>query len=389
MTTFKDLISRVKAQIQETDVETLKSRLDDPKDDFILLDVREREEVADGIIKGAKHIPRGYLDLRIEDVTTDREAPILIYCAGGTRSALAARSLEDLGYENVASVAGGFSAWKQAGYDFVIQRALNQDQLTRYSRHLIIPEVGEEGQRALLDARVLMLGAGGLGSPAALYLAAAGVGTIGLIDSDVVDRSNLQRQVLHTDERVGTPKVDSAEATLKALNPDIEIVPFETRLTSDNAMEIFEQGWDVIVDGGDNFPTRYLVNDAAVHLDIPIVHGSVYRFEGQVTTFVPHDGPCYRCLYPEPPPPEFAPSCQEAGVLGVLPGVIGLLQATEVVKLIIGAGSPLKGRLLAFDALDMKFRELKLRKDPTCPMCGEDAEWEGLIDYEQFCAVDI
>lgn len=388
VTTFKELIQRVKADIRETDVTRLKERLD-AKEDLILLDVRERDEVVDGLIPGAKHVPRGFLDLRIEDMTTDRETSIVIYCAGGTRSALAARTLGELGYTNVESVDGGFRAWKNAGYSFDMPKQLTQEQLTRYSRHLIIPEVGEEGQKRLLDAKVLMLGAGGLGSPAALYLAAAGVGTIGIIDSDVVDRSNLQRQVIHTDARVGESKVSSAIATIEALNPDVNVVAFETRLTSENALEIFGQGWDVIVDGGDNFPTRYLVNDAAVHLNIPIVHGSVYRFEGQVTTFIPHDGPCYRCLYPEPPPPEFAPSCQEAGVLGVLPGVIGLLQATDVVKVILGIGEPLKGRLLAFDGLKMKFRELKLRQDPECSLCSEHAEWQGLIDYEQFCAVEI
>ena len=389
MTTIKDIVKRVKEEIDEIDVETLKQRLDSKDDDLILIDVRERDEVADGIIAGARHIPRGFLDLRIEDVTTRRDAPIVLYCAGGTRSALAARSLGELGYTRIESLAGGFGAWKQRGYDFVIDEALTSEQLTRYSRHLLIPEVGERGQKALLDAKVLMLGAGGLGSPAALYLAAAGVGTIGIIDSDVVDRSNLQRQILHTDDRVGETKVSSARATIHALNPDVDVVSFETRLTSENALEIFGQGWDVIVDGGDNFPTRYLVNDAAVHLGIPIVHGSVYRFEGQATTFVPHEGPCYRCLYPEPPPPEFAPSCQEAGVLGVVPGIIGLLQATEVVKLVIGAGDPLVGRLLAFDALEMKFRERRLRRDPACSVCGEHAEWEGLIDYEQFCAIEL
>ena len=389
MTTFDNLLQRVKSEIREIDAEQLKQRLEGDGDELILIDIRERDEVADGLIAGATHIPRGFLDLRIENVTPDRDAPIALYCAGGTRSALAARTLAEMGYTDVVSLDSGFRGWKHAGYKFEIPRTLQQEQLTRYSRHLIIPEVGEKGQKKLLDARVLMLGAGGLGSPAALYLAAAGVGTLGIIDSDVVDRSNLQRQILHTDERVGEPKVASATQTLQALNPDVEVVPFETRLTSDNAMEIFEQGWDVIVDGGDNFPTRYLVNDAAVHLGIPIVHGSVYRFEGQVTTFVPHDGPCYRCLYPEPPPPEFAPSCQEAGVLGVLPGVIGLLQATEVVKVLLGAGDTLNGRLLHFDALKMKFRELKLRQDPECPLCGEDAQWQGLIDYEQFCRVEI
>lgn len=387
MTSFSDHLQQVKASIKEIDAKEVKRRVD-KKEDMFLIDVRARDESSDGHIPGAELIPRGFLDMRIENVTTDRSAPIVVYCAGGTRSALAAKTLQELGYEHVESMAGGFAAWKQAGYKFDVPHQFTSEQLSRYSRHLLVPEVGEKGQAALLGAKVLMLGAGGLGSPAALYLAAAGVGTLGIIDDDVVDRSNLQRQVVHTDDRVGTSKVESAEKTLRALNPDVKVVPFVTRLTSENALEIFE-GWDVIIDGGDNFPTRYLVNDAAVHLNIPIVHGSVYRFEGQVTTFVPHEGPCYRCLYPEPPPPEFAPSCQEAGVLGVLPGVIGLLQATEAIKLIIGAGKSLNGRLLAFDALTMKFRELTLRQDPECSMCGEHAKWEGLIDYEQFCRVEI
>jgi molybdopterin/thiamine biosynthesis adenylyltransferase len=271
-----------------------------------------------------------------------------------------------------------------------IAESLTQDQLTRYSRHLIIPEIGEKGQKKLLDSKVLMMGAGGLGSPAALYLAAAGVGQLGIIDSDVVDRSNLQRQVLHTDDRVGEPKVESARQTINGLNPDVDVEIFNERLTSDNIMSVFE-GYDLVVDGGDNFPTRYLVNDACVKLGIPNVHGSVYRFEGQATAFVPGEGPCYRCLYPEPPPPEFAPSCQEAGVLGVLPGVIGLLQAIEVIKLLVGIGKPLVGRLLAFDGLEAEFRELKLRRDPECPVCGDHIEAEDIefIDYEQFCSVDI
>ncbi len=387
MPSFSELLSRVKSEIRETDVETLKSRIDS-KDDFTLLDVRERDEFADGHIEGAVFIPRGLLDLRVESSVPDKTKPVIIYCAGGTRSALAAKTLGELGYENVESVAGGFGAWKQKGYDFKIPKSLTQDQLQRYSRHLIIPEVGEAGQKKLLESKVLMMGAGGLGSPAALYLAAAGIGKLGIIDSDVVDRSNLQRQVLHTDARVGEPKVESAKQTLLALNPDIEIETWNDRLTSENVLEVFGD-YDLVVDGGDNFPTRYLVNDAAVHLDIPVVHGSVYRFEGQVTSFVPHDGPCYRCLYPEPPPPEFAPSCQEAGVLGVLPGIIGLLQAIEVVKLLLDIGEPLKGRLLAFDGLKTSFRELKLQRDPECSVCRDDAEFTGFIDYEQFCRVEL
>ena len=387
MPSFSQLIDQVKSEITETSVDAVQARikLGEP---VALIDVRERDEFADGHIPGAKFIPRGLLDLRIEDTVRDKSQPVVLYCAGGTRSALAARTLMELGYQNVESMEGGFGAWKRKGYGFDIPRTLTAEQTTRYSRHLIIPEVGESGQQKLLDSKVLMLGAGGLGSPAALYLAAAGVGTIGIIDDDIVDRSNLQRQVLHTDERVGTPKVVSAEQTLQALNPDVVVNKYETRLTSENVLEIFE-GYDLVVDGGDNFPTRYLINDACVHLNIPNVHGSVYRFEGQVTSFVPHDGPCYRCLYPEPPPPEFAPSCQEAGVLGVLPGIIGLLQSIEVVKLLLRVGEPLKGRLLAFDGLKTEFRELKLRRDPECPACGEGAEFTGFIDYEQFCRVVI
>jgi sulfur-carrier protein adenylyltransferase/sulfurtransferase len=387
---INDIVQKVKEQIRETDVDSVHREWSNASgsDERVIIDVRERDEFVDGHIEGAEFVPRGLLDLKIESIVPDRSQEIVLYCAGGTRSALAARTLEELGYENVSSMAGGFGAWKQAGYPIHVAKSLTQEQMSRYSRHLIIPEIGEKGQRALLDAKVLMLGAGGLGSPAALYLAAAGVGKLGIIDSDVVDRSNLQRQVVHTDARVGESKVESAKQTIQALNPDVDVEMFDTRLTSDNVLEIFE-GYDLIIDGGDNFPTRYLINDACVHLGMPNVHGSVFRFEGQVTSFVPHDGPCYRCLYPEPPPPEFAPSCQEAGVLGVLPGVIGLLQAIEAIKLIVGVGQPLSGRLLAFDGLDTEFREMKLQRDPQCPACGEEAEFTGFIDYEQFCAVSL
>ena len=386
MASFSELIERVKSQIQETTTEEVHQLLQDGAD-VQLIDVRERDEFVEGHIEGADFIPRGLLDLKIENAAPNKERPIVLYCAGGTRSALAARALGELGYANVKSMAGGFTAWKRSGFDIHIQKALTPEQLNRYSRHLIIPEIGEKGQRKLLDTKVLMLGAGGLGSPVALYLAAAGIGKIGLIDSDVVDRSNLQRQILHTDARVGEPKVDSAEKTINALNPDVEVVKYQEWLTSENVLEIFK-GWDIVVDGGDNFATRYLVNDACVHLGIPNVHGSVFRFEGQVTTFMPGDeGPCYRCLYPEPPPPELAPSCQEAGVLGVLPGIIGLLQAIEVIKLAAGVGQPLIGRLLTFDGLKSEFRTLKLRRDPECSMCGDDAEFTGFIDYEVFCNV--
>lgn len=385
MATFDELIARVKATITETDTDAVRA-LQTSDDPTVIIDVREREEFVDGHIEGAEFIPRGQLDLKIETAVPRRDTPIVLYCAGGTRSALAARSLQELGYSDVKSMAGGFTAWKRSGFPVHIPKSMSPEQLTRYSRHLIIPEIGEKGQSKLLDSKVLLLGAGGLGSPVAMYLAAAGVGTIGLIDNDVVDRSNLQRQILHTDESVGTPKVESAKARINALNPDVDVRTYETWLSSENVLDIFE-GYDVVVDGGDNFATRYLVNDACVHLGIPNVHGSVYRFEGQVTSFVPHQGPCYRCLYPEPPPPELAPSCQEAGVLGVLPGVIGLLQAIEVIKLLVDVGEPLAGRLLTFDGLKSQFRELKLRRDPECSLCGEDAEWTGFIDYEVFCNV--
>ncbi len=385
MANFNELIERVKSEIEETDVDSVHALLQSGEP-VTLIDVRERDEFVDGHIEGAQFISRGMLDLRIENVVSDRSAPIVLYCAGGTRSALAARSLKELGYTNVKSMRGGFTAWKRAGHKIHIAKSLTPEQLSRFSRQLIIPEVGEAGQRKLLDARVLLLGAGALGSPTALYLTAAGVGKIGLIDSDVIDRSNLQRQILHTDARVGTSKVESARATLEALNPEVEIVTYETWLNSDNVLDIFKD-WDIVVDGGDNFATRYLVNDACVHLGIPNVHGSVYRFEGQATSFVPNQGPCYRCLYPEPPPPELAPSCQEAGVLGVVPGVIGLLQATEVIKLILGAGQSIAGRLITYDALSAEFRELKLSRDPECAVCGENAEFTGFIDYQVFCNV--
>jgi len=385
---FHDRLDTIKAEIEETDVDSVYQRWfeQQQRGDVHLIDVRERDEFVDGHIEGAEFVPRGLLDLKIENLVPNKDDEVILYCGGGTRSALAAKSLEEIGYANVKSMDGGFGAWKEAGHPVHIQETLSQDELTRYSRHLKIPEVGEEGQLELLDSKVLMLGAGGLGSPAALYLAAAGVGQIGIIDSDVVDRSNLQRQILHTDERVGDPKTESARQTLNALNPDIEIEEFNTRLDSENVLDIFE-GYDLIVDGGDNFPTRYLINDACVQLGIPNVHGSVFRFEGQVTVFHPEEeGPCYRCLYPEPPPPELAPSCQEAGVLGVLPGIIGMLQANEVIKLLLDIGEPMTGRLLSFDGLKTEFRELKLDRDPECPVCADDSEVE-FIDYEHFCSV--
>lgn len=381
MSDFRTLLDRIKSEILEVTAEESKEKLDRG---VLFLDVREPTETADGHIAGAKLIPRGLMELRVEDAIPQKDREIVVYCAGGTRSALAVHSLRLLGYTNASSMAGGFLAWKQKGYAFEVPVTLTPDQETRYSRHLLIPEVGEEGQKKLLNAKVLMLGAGGLGSPAAYYLAAAGIGKLGIIDSDVVDRSNLQRQILHNESRVGVSKAESARMTLSELNPDIEIVPHNVRLTADNVIDIFKD-YDIIVDGGDNFPTRYLVNDACVHLNKPNVTGSIFRFEGQVTVVLPKEGPCYRCLYPEPPPPEFAPSCQEAGVLGVLPGVVGCLQAVEVIKLILGIGKPLVGRLLMYDALSQRFREMKIRRDHDCRMCGDHAEFTGFTEYEQFC----
>ncbi|MDY7225297.1 molybdopterin-synthase adenylyltransferase MoeB [Hyalangium rubrum] len=381
-TTFRELLSNVKREIREVSVEEVR-RLLDTRTPVKLVDVRESDEHSAGRLPGALHIPRGYLELRIEEQARRDEA-LVVYCAGGTRSALAVRTLRDMGYENVASMAGGFNRWSDAAYPVEKPLVLSAEQKERYRRHLILPEVGEAGQTKLLKSRVLLLGAGGLGSPAALYLAAAGVGTLGIVDMDVVDLSNLQRQVIHTRERQGQPKVESARAAIEALNPDVKVVPFAERLTSQNVLRILE-GFDMVLDGGDNFPTRYLLNDACVVLKRPNIHGSIFRFEGQVTTFVPGEGPCYRCLYPAPPPPELAPSCAEAGVLGVLPGIIGLMQANEALKLILGKGQPLTGRLLTFDALGTRFQELKLRRDPKCPVCADGAKVE-FIDYEQFCA---
>ncbi|MBI2313753.1 MAG: molybdopterin-synthase adenylyltransferase MoeB [Betaproteobacteria bacterium] len=354
-----------------------------------LVDVREQDEISQGSPPGAMRLGRGYLELRIEDAVPDFDRPVVTLCNGGVRSLFAAEDLRRLGYRKVFSMAGGFSRWKNEGLPIEIPPRLDAPTRERYSRHLLMPEVGEAGQMRLMQSRVLLIGAGGLGSPAAYYLAAAGVGTLGVVDHDVVDRSNLQRQILHTDARVGTSKVSSARQTLEALNPAVKVVGYEAHLESRNVEEIFS-GFDLVVDGSDNFPTRYLVNDACVKLGLPNVHGSVYRFEGQVTVFWPkysrQRGPCYRCLYPEPPPAEFAPSCAEAGVLGVLPGVIGLLQATEAVKILLGIGEPLVGRLLYFDGLRGAFTELALDRDPKCRYCGDNARFPGYVDYERFCA---
>jgi len=352
----------------------------------VLIDVREGDEFRHGHLPGAIHLPRGFLELQAESKLANRkEAHIVAYCAGGVRSLFAANTLREMGFRNVSSMKGGFSRWKQNGHPFDVPEVLSDRERERYTRHLTIDEVGEKGQLALRRAKVLCVGAGGLGSPAAYYLAAAGVGTLGIVDHDVVDRSNLQRQILHSDDRVGVSKAASARETLLALNPDIEVQTHEERLSSENVDRLFSQ-YEIIVDGCDNFPTRYLVNDGCVKHRKPNVHGSVYRFEGQVTVYWPGKGPCYRCLYPEPPPPELAPSCAEAGVLGVLPGVIGLLQAVETVKLILGVGDSLVGRLLAYDGLEARFRELKLRPDPNCSYCAND-EFPGYTDYAFFCGV--
>jgi sulfur-carrier protein adenylyltransferase/sulfurtransferase len=352
----------------------------------ILVDVRGEDEWAGGYIPGATLVPLRELTERIGEVVPEKTTPVVLYCAVGARSLRAAHALAELGYERPVSITGGIVDWLNRGYPSTMERTLEPAQRERYSRHFLIPEVGERGQLKLLDSSILLIGAGGLGSPAALYLAAAGVGRLGIVDDDVVDESNLQRQVLHSTARLGEPKAQSARRTLEELNPDVEVVTLEERITSENVDAILAQGWDVIVDGADNFPTRYLLNDAAVWHDVPIVHGSIFRFEGQVTVFKPHVGPCYRCLFPQPPPPELAPSCAEGGVLGVLPGVIGSLQANEALKLALDAGDPLIGRLLLFDALSASFTEVAIRRDPECPVCGDNPTITEYIDYVEFCA---
>jgi molybdopterin/thiamine biosynthesis adenylyltransferase/rhodanese-related sulfurtransferase len=349
-----------------------------------VLDVREPDEYEQGALPGAIHIPRGNLESQIENRVVDRDTPLVVHCAGGTRSAFAAETLAQLGYTDVVSMAGGFNKWKDEGRAWSTPRTLSAEQRNRYMRHLLLPEVGEAGQQRLLDAKVLLLGAGGLGSPAALYLAAAGVGTIGIVDMDVVDESNLQRQILHNMDRLGERKVDSAKKALTAINPDVNVVPHDVRLGADNVLDVFA-GYDVIVDGTDNFPTRYLVNDASLKLNIPVVHGSIFRFEGQATVFHPYVGPCYRCLFPQPPPAELAPSCSEAGVLGVLPGIIGSLQAMEAIKLVLNLGETLTGRILTYDAMDESFRTLRSRRDPACPACGIDPDDLVIAEYDELC----
>jgi sulfur-carrier protein adenylyltransferase/sulfurtransferase len=383
--TYSDLLQEVKGAIKLVTLDEMKRRLE-AKEPYVFVDVREKDETKAGYIPGAVLLPRGFLEMQAESKLPSKDAKLVVYCAGGVRSAFAAKVLQDMGYSHVESGNPGFVRWKDVGYPVELPAQLTEAQRDRYSRHLLLPEVGEKGQEKLLKARVLCLGAGGLGSPAAYYLAAAGVGTLGLVDADTVDASNLQRQILHGTDRVGMPKVDSAEKTLTNLNPDVKVVKFQERMNSSNIDRILDQGWDVIVDGVDNFPTRYLLNDATVWRNIPVVHGSIFRFDGQVTTFWPGKGPCYRCLYPEPPPAHLAPSCAEAGVLGVLPGIIGTVQATEAIKIILGQGEPLVGRLLTYDSLKMTFRTLKLRRDKECPVCGDAPTIKEYIDYDGFCS---
>ena len=383
--TYKQLMEEARQVIPEVPVEEVKTRLD-RGEQWTLLDVRERDEYREGHLEGALSLPRGFLEIRVEETVPEKHTPIIAYCAGGVRSLIAARALKEMGYENVMSMTGGYTAWKNAGYKWVANRQFTPEQITRYARHFTLPEVGETGQAKLLDAKVLCIGAGGLGSPVAFYLAAAGVGTIGIIDHDVVDLSNLQRQILHTNDRVGMPKVKSAQQTLNALNPDVRVIGFNERLSSENVMRIITD-FDVIVNGCDNFPTRYLINDACVMAKKPLVDGSIFQFEGHATVFSPGHGPCYRCLFPEPPPPGAAPSCAEAGVLGVLPGLVGCVQAVEAMKLILGIGRPLIGRMLHFDTLSAEVRMLKLRRDPNCVVCSDHPKITELIDYEEFCGL--
>ena len=383
MATYRELLAQVKEEIDEVGAAEARER----QGEALFVDVREREEWEEGAVPGAVHVPRGQLESRIEGLVPDRstrDRPLLLrrlpLCfRRESRSASSATTTSP-------SLTGGFTDWKRNGFEVETPHSLTPDQRRRYSRHLLIPEVGDAGQEKLLASRVLLIGAGGLGSPSSLYLAAAGVGTLGIVDADVVDDSNLQRQIVHSTDRLGEPKVLSAKRTLEALNPDVEVKTYEERLTSENVERILEDGWDVIVDGADNFPTRYLVNDASVWHRIPVVHGSIYRFEGQVTVFNPPEGPCYRCLFPTPPPPELAPSCAEGGVLGVLPGIVGSLQANEALKLLLGIGESLQGRLLLLDALGTTVDEVAVQRDPSCPVCGETPTITEYVDYVEFCA---
>ncbi|MBA2702019.1 MAG: molybdopterin-synthase adenylyltransferase MoeB [Chloroflexi bacterium] len=366
---YADLLREARAQIPEISPHEVGAL--DPAAATVV-DVREASEWEQGHLPGARHVSKSYIEQQIEGLAPDRDQPVVLYCAGGVRSLFAAQTLKDMGYTDVRSMSGGFQAWKSAGLEFETPVVLSSEQKQRYSRHLLIPEVGSAGQARLLGSKALLIGAGGLGSPAALYLAAAGVGTIGLVDFDIVDLSNLQRQIIHTTERIGERKVESARIAINALNPDVKVVVHEEMLVASNVERIIA-GYDVILDGTDTFETRYILNDAAIEAGIPVVHASVFRFEGQLTAFVPYEGPCYRCLYPVPPPPELAPGCSVAGVLGVVPGILGLLQTNEALKILLGIGTTLAGRLVLFDALETEFTELQLRRDPDCPVCSAKA----------------
>ena len=383
MASFRELLADAKSKIQEVDTQTAAAKID--ANQVVVLDVREPDEFEQGALLGVVHIPRGHLEAQIETKIVDKTSPVIVYCAGGVRSAFAAKTLQELGYTNVLSMAGGFGKWKDEGRPWSTPVQLSAEQRNRYQRHVLLPEVGIEGQAKLLASRVLLLGAGGLGSPAAMYLAAAGVGTIGIVDMDVVDASNLQRQILHNLDRVGERKVDSAKKTLTMLNPDVDVVTYDTRLSAENVMQIID-GYDVIVDGADNFPSRYLLNDASVKLGIPVVHGSIFRFEGMVSVFHPILGPTYRDMVPEPPPAELAPSCAEAGVLGVLPGIVGSIQALEALKLILSLGDSLIGKILAIDTTEMSFRTFKLQRDPKNAVTYDNREKIQVRDLEGSCA---
>jgi molybdopterin/thiamine biosynthesis adenylyltransferase/rhodanese-related sulfurtransferase len=376
---FRELLAQTKKNIREVDPADAEARLEDAT----FLDVRELDEYEQGTVPDAVFIPRGHLESQVENKVS-KDKPVVVYCAAGNRSAFAAETLQELGYADVVSMKGGFGRWKDEGRPWITPQVLTPEQRNRYHRHVLLPEIGEAGQQKLLESKMLLLGAGGLGSPAAMYLAAAGVGTLGIVDMDVVDSSNLQRQILHNVDRIGERKVDSAKKTLTQLNPDVDVVTYDVRLGADNILDIID-GYDVVVDGTDNFPTRYLLNDASLLKRIPVVHGSIFRFEGQVTVFKPYDGPCYRCLLPEPPPAELAPSCAEAGVLGVLPGIVGSIQGLEAIKVVLDLGDPLIGRLLAYDALEESFRTFKVRRDPQCPACGENAGEIVIAEYDELC----
>lgn len=377
---YRELVEQARQRIAELGPRQVLDRIAD----LTIIDVREPDEYEQGAIPGARLLPRGLLERDIASLVPDNDSPLVVYCSAGHRSALAAASLKDMGYSEASSLAGGFERWKSEGLPWGDPGGLTTEQRSRYSRHVLLPEVGEAGQIRLLSARALVVGAGGLGSPAAIYLAAAGVGTVGVVDDDLVDASNLQRQVLHGVDRIGVPKVESARETLTALNPDVKVEMHADRLTAANAIEVMS-GYDVVIDGGDNFPTRYLVNDASLHLEVPVVHGSVFRFEGLASVFIPYQGPCYRCLHPQPPPPDLAPSCAEAGVLGVLPGVVGSIQAMEAIKLLLGIGDTLAGRLLAYDALEQDFTSVTVRRDPACEACSDPDRPPRLVDYDDSC----